>query len=646
MGMNLLRRTTALLGVLLAVTTAFAAGFLLGPGRGGGTSVLLTGQELGAGLSCDRLRQWYVDHALEQVTAWGWQGPPFYRGLGVRGGLVPQLSDARSAAPSAAGSELDTATTSQTGTNVQEADVDEPDTVKTDDGLLVRIHDGLLETYDVSGARPVHLGSAPLGAIGDPQLLLSGDRVVVVGSQLPDPAAGAPLFPPPAHTWVRTYDVSDAARPLAVDSRVYDGRLVTARQTGDVVRLVLSGWLPPLDFVQPSSVHDQVSALAHNRNAVRASTIQDWLPAVASYDPDTSAPSGSPASTPLVDCADVAVPTHFGGLGTMTVVGFHADAPVSTDATAVATDSTLAYMSAAHLYVATAPVRPTTCCLMQPLVAPGPEALPVSRPDTRLYAFDLSDTSARYVGGGVVDGSVADSSQLDEHDGVLRVAVQSASGLSSTSVVELRSEGGRLAQVGRLDGLGMGQQLQSVRWFDDLAVLVTFQQVDPFYVLDLTDPASPRLLGALHLPGWSSYLHPVGPHLVLGLGQTAPQIAVRRPLGIPQERAKATLFDISDPARPRAVGTVRYPLGSTARAGFDPHQVTWLPGSGTLLTVVSGGYGAPRAWVSVLTMTDGALHDRLLPVPQTADVDGVRTVPVADSRVVLVAGGQVRFLPV
>ena len=101
---------------------------------------------------------------------------------------------------------------------------------------------------------------------------------------------------------------------------------------------------------------------------------------------------------------------------------------------------------------------------------------------------------------------------MDEHDGVLRVAVSSDSAATATSIVLLRPESGRLVDLGRLDGLGVGQELKSVRWFDDLAVLVTFQQTDPFYVVDLADPAHPRVLGALHLPGWSSYLHPVGPH--------------------------------------------------------------------------------------------------------------------------------------
>ena len=49
-----------------------------------------------------------------------------------------------------------------------------------------------------------------------------------------------------------------------------------------------------------------------------------------------------------------------------------------------------------------------------------------------------------------------------------------------------------------------------MRWFDDLAVMVTFRQTDPLYAIDLTDPAHPRVLGDLKIPGFSAYLHPLG----------------------------------------------------------------------------------------------------------------------------------------
>ncbi len=738
-----LRRTVATLAVLVVVAAAFAAGFVVAGARHGETpSYRLTGAGLDSGLTCERLRQWYVDHAVDQVTAWGWQSP-------LR--MVPLAGvaeNAEGAEPNVAGAPLDTRTGSDTGTNVQEAGVDEPDIVKVSGDLLVRINDGSLETVDVSGTEPHRLGVVPLDRIVDPQLLLSGHRVVVIGSALPDPATGAPLVAPQPQTSVRTYDLGDPSHPTLVDSRLYDGSLVTARQVGSVIRLVLDGGLPALDFTRPSATVSEDQALEHNRQVVRDSAVDEWLPQV------TTDAAGQPRSTPLVDCSGLAVPDNFNGLGNLTVVGFDPASPDHLDATAVATASEVAYLSPTHLYVATSPWA-------QQLRGFGPPVMSMNATEpTRVYGFDLSGTSARYVGMGSVDGTIAGSWSMDEHDGVLRVAVGSDSGTPATSVVMLRPESGRLVDVGRLGGLGVGQELKSVRWFDDLAVLVTYRQTDPFYVVDVSDPTEPRVLGAVHLPGWSSYLHPVGPHLVLGLGQTAPgEIRVDPPQPMPsvpvtpgpspvppasipptpipkggdtvtaspmpnggdsvtaspipkggdtvtaspipkggntvtaspipvdppvwgpipgQQHAKATLFDISDPAHPRDLDTVAYPAGSAPLAGVDPHAVTWLPDRGVLLTVLSGSglwsgtmpqatqpdrpnqpmpptqpaqpaqpaQPVPPAWVSVLTVHDDGLSNRMVPVATTSDVHEIRTLPLSDGRVVLVAGDSITFLAV
>ena len=699
---TVLRRTVATVTAALLVASAFAAGFLVADARSGEhPDVRLTAAGLHDGLSCDALLAWYVGHGVDQVTAWGWQ-EPIYNGLALPGSAVGQ--DSAGGAPNAP---LDTRTGSSTGTNVQEAGVDEPDLVKTTGDLLVRISGGALKTDDVSGSEPRRLGVAPLDRIGDPQLLLSGDRALVIGAEVEDAAAGAPLVPPPARTWVRTYDLSDPTDPRLVDSRLYDGSLVTARQVGSTIRLVLDDGLPALDFEQPSSSVTEHEALEHNRQVVRASSVSDWLPQVTTYDTTTQGPFGSPAANSLVECSGLSVPETFEGLGTLTVVGFDATTPDTIDATGVVTASDTAYMSTSHLYVATSP-----WARGRQGIGPVPMPMPWGTTGpTRLYAFDLSGASAQYAGMGSVDGTIAGPWSMDEHDGVLRVAVASSSG--STSVVVLRPQSGRLLDVGHLDGLGVGQQLKSVRWFDDLAVLVTFRQIDPFYVVDVSDPADPHVLGTLHLPGWSSYLHPVGPHLVLGLGQTAAQNTVvdpppttmppvpvppkptpegslpspaepDQPTGgvlsdtapvtvtgsatgtgtasaapgppawkealIPEQHAKATLFDISDLAQPRELDTVSYPRGSFPLAGAEPHQATWLPESHTLLTVIEGGpdgstYGAPRVWVSVLTIHDDSLQSRLVRVP-TTDIGGVRTVPLVDGRVVLVAGDSVSFLAV
>ena len=113
---------------------------------------------------------------------------------------------------------------------------------------------------------------------------------------------------------------------------------------------------------------------------------------------------------------------------------------------------------------------------------------------------------------------------MDEYDGVLRVAVgpdpadrQLQLGRhprARTATTWSRSAGS--------DRLGRRtRRSESVRWFDGLAIMVTFRQVDPLYAVDLTDPADPRLLGELKIPGFSEYLHPLGAHRLIGIGQDA-----------------------------------------------------------------------------------------------------------------------------
>ncbi len=665
----LVRRTAGAAALVLALGGAFVAGqAVAGTGGSQPPTLRLTSQGLGTGRSCPELRQWYVEHGIGQVTAWGWGGPVGYG--------AAELPNAGVAAPGAGSdiggtranpeTQLDTSTGSATGTNVQVAAVDEPDVAKASGSLLVRVVDDVLTVYDVSGSRPREVGAAPLLGMTGTRLLLVGDRVVAIGNdsvpQVRNVAYAAP------GTRVRTFDLSDPSHPLEVDNRSYDASLVAARQTGGVVRLVLSTPPPPLAFVTPQQGRSEAESLKANRDVVRASSISDWLPTV-------SVEGGTPRA--LVGCADVAVPTAFGGLGTMAVVGFDPTSPASAATTAVATGSDVAMMSTGHLYVAASAQVPYPMPLGG-VVAPdtpvvGPSA-PAAAGRTTIYAFDLAGTGASYVGAGSVDGQVSSSWSMDEWQGVLRVAAQSAYGGSATSVVLLRPADGVLTRVAAIDGLGAGQQLKAVRWLNGLAVVVTYQQVDPFYALDLADPAHPRVLGVLHLPGWSSYLHPVGAHLVLGLGQTAPQVVVApevrvtpipgKPNGATQAEpepqpvdprlpgpralahAKATVFDLRDLTHPRAAGTVDYPAGSTALAGLEPHQVSWLGDRHTLLTIVGDGYDGGRGWLSVLTVGAGSLHNRMVRLAPTTDLSSVRTVPLADGRVVLVNGDEVRFVHV
>jgi Beta propeller domain len=258
---------------------------------------------------------------------------------------------------------------------------------------------------------------------------------------------------------------------------------------------------------------------------------------------------------------------------------------------------------------------------------------------TQLFAFELAGTTTEYVASGEVEGQIADRWAMDESGGVLRIAVGPTSQTGNfNSVVVLTESGNDLVELGRLDKLGVNEQIKSVRWFDDLAIVVTFRQTDPLYVIDLATPSEPRLQGELKIPGFSEYLHPLGPTRLIGVGQDASLQGITR-------GAQAALFNLRDLTRPEQVSLVRYRKTTMAQAGMDPRQFMWLPVQRTALTVITQGWEGQTGWVSELHVDGDRMTNTMHEVEYGTEVSQVRLVPLPSGRVVLVTGDDVRFFP-
>ena len=175
--------------------------------------------ELTSAGSCDQLLDWYVAEGVKRVGAYGWDTAVYDQ---LDFGIAEDSLAAGEAAPTRT-SGLKSATSSATGTNVQEAGVDEPDVVKTNGTTLVRIRDDQLTTYDVSGSAPERLAAITLANIADGQILLVADRVVVLGTD--DRSAN-----PEGRARMLLIDISDAGSPEVMDERVFSSALVSATQ--------------------------------------------------------------------------------------------------------------------------------------------------------------------------------------------------------------------------------------------------------------------------------------------------------------------------------------------------------------------------------------------------------------------------------
>ncbi|MFA6299740.1 MAG: beta-propeller domain-containing protein, partial [Nocardioides sp.] len=421
-----LMRSLTRVAVLGGIAAAFVAGTLVDrplsdapPAGPGGDRVVVTPGDavtpaafhgdLQPAASCEALRRSYVERALELIGPYGWD---FYYPQFGRGGWM--LDRANAVIPTAGrlvafkanyrGPQTNHQLSSETGTNVQEAGVDEPDTVKTDGKRLLRLKDSVLTTYDVTGEQVAELGSLDLGDLRNGEIMLAGDTVVAIGN--PGRRLGA--------TRVLTVDISDPASPTLVETVDYDSALVTARQHGGDVRLVLQAGLPRLDFVDPAPRRDGPlrqrlrDAREANRQVVRESTLADWVPRVVREDG---------TSEQLVDCDRMAIPRADLALDTMAVVGFSAESPSELDALGLAGAAPMVYESPDHLYLAT---RADSSGFGFGVVARktgGSDGV------THVFDFALDGAGASYVGSGEVEGSLADRWSMDEHDGVLRLAV-------------------------------------------------------------------------------------------------------------------------------------------------------------------------------------------------------------------------------
>jgi hypothetical protein len=480
--------------------------------------------------------------------------------VGRAGGVVGIAVGAPSAAPGK-GSARATADPEFSGTNVQEEGVDEPDSVKTDGRTLFVASGGRINAVDVRSRSPRLLDTLRLEDGASYELLLRGDRLLALSRTLARPVPGATarvgsFAPLPVASSLTEIDVSSPARMRVLRTMELDGGYLTARLVGSTARVVVaSAPLVALPLL-PSAGAER------NRAVVEGADPASWLPRYTIRD----ARGAAVRQGRVLECRHVLRPPRFSGVGLVTILTVDlARGLQPVDSDALAADARAVYASPSSLYVATS--EPWATANGRPIVPDG----------TAIHKFDISSpTETRYRASGRVPGVLLDQWSLSERDGILRVASTTLPVFtggpqteSETSVTTFAERSGALVPLGRVGGLGRGERVYAVRFAGDVGYVVTFRQVDPLYTIDLSTPSRPAVRGELKLRGYSAYLHPLGDGLLLGIGQDATEEG--RVLG-----TQASLFDVSDPARPTRLDT--FTLGGTSsQAESDHHAFLWWP---------------------------------------------------------------------
>jgi len=153
---------------------------------------------------------------------------------------------------------------------------------------------------------------------------------------------------------------------------------------------------------------------------------------------------------------------------------------------------------------------------------------------TSIYRISVNKDALNFEAKGSIPGYVLNQYSMDEYNGHFRLATTSQKQESSNNVYVLNME---LETVGKLENLGITERIYSARFMGDKAYLVTFRQIDPFFVLDMGNPTEPKVAGELKIPGYSSYLHPFDENHVIGLGME-------------DNAVKLSLFDVTNVNNP------------------------------------------------------------------------------------------------
>ncbi|MEO7588584.1 MAG: beta-propeller domain-containing protein [Arachnia sp.] len=444
-------------------------------------------------------------------------------------------------------------------TNTQVAGIDEGDIVKSDGRTIFTVsgHDVVLvsaagaDTTEVARIDTTAEDTGPTaGTVQGPviDLMLHGNSLVALVTEytprLSELPASQPMTYVPydaSRTRALLYDVTDPSSPRFVTGLGQSGAYATSRLSGDLLYLVTDYQVPDRDAVDPD-------------------------------DPATFVPSVADAQgvTP-VPAADLTIPSSPTGPSFQVITSIDLSSGQRLDTASVMGRADVTYMSDDSLFLASTTQQPTAA---SEFILDQDTGLREVTQKTDLVRVELADGGVTVAASASIPGMPLNQFALDHYEGHLRVAVTMDGATASggwATYPTLFVLDDALNVVASLPKLAINEQIQSVRFQGPRAYVVSYRQIDPLFTLDLSTPTEPKVMSALKIPGFSTYLHPWAEGRLLGLGVDASDNG--QVLGM-----KLTMFDTSDPFDVTEATTIKLPfhdaeaLHNHKAVFIDPHR--------------------------------------------------------------------------
>ncbi|GEM_PF-846205 len=432
-------------------------------------------------------------------------------------------------------------------TNTQVEDVDEADIVKIgDNGNRIYVLHGSL--FKVVAALPAdkmkELGETQVEGVPY-ELFVNEGKATVFSRVVPNGitakrnsnsddggcynsccSAGAPF------TQISVFDV-EGDTPKLEREMIFEGSYSSSRRHGDVVRAILQGGFNAHDLYSPDietndsfgrqkSVARLENDLQTWRNEVaadiRASTLDDWVP--RSFEKE-----GKDWVKVTPDCGSYYIPQP--GLvagGVTQVVSFAAHDDEIPQITSVLGGSE-------HVYANNGVMVLAQTDWSWDRFNEGNSS------KSSVHEFKLDGLDTRYSASGFVPGYLKNQFSMDEQAGVIRLSTTEQIRKDPknnpwdlepvNTILTLEAKAGELVQIDRTEAMGEpGELIFSTRFLGDKAYVVTFRNTDPLFVVDMSEPKDLKILGSLHIPGFSDYIHPLGTDHLLTIGKDVGEIGI------------------------------------------------------------------------------------------------------------------------
>jgi inhibitor of cysteine peptidase len=440
---------------------------------------------------------------------------------------------------------------SYSNTNVQVAGVDEADIVKTDGTyiyVMARNSIYIVQAYPTESARI--LTQIAISGFNPQELFIEGDRLMIFGTTYYSPddhtttgqpgypatiepgiaKSGVAIMPYPNRgnlVAIKLYDIKDRSNPKLLKSVDIEGSYLTSRKIGTDVYFVINSY-PSFISPHPTAI-DIIPGYRENIGDAQPSAN---LKPIANYSEIGYIPPRQAAN--FITVASLSIRDEAREMGKTVIVGSGENV----------------FASLSNLYIAQ-----TSWPSFDNIGRPVDDMVQ----STVITKFTLSGGTVTYAATGKVKGHILNQFAMDEYDGYFRIATTISGYVNNrdTSTNNVYVLDVTLKATGALEDVAPGESIYAVRFMGKRVYLVTFLHVDPLFVIDLSQPATPRVLGKLKIPGYSDYLQPYDETHLIGIGKEV-DASIDANL-IHTENAvyytaiqgiKLALFDVSDVSNP------------------------------------------------------------------------------------------------